>query len=225
MGGCNLCASALFCAQSSTGGAAPAATYTNQSMERFGARECTRVARRTLLVVLVAVVLIVALVFIIRGRSSSSTPATPTPMATPTKGTAAQLKKQRQHAELIAFARTILPDLVKSAALMDRTAGGAAQAGSQFARFQVCDKLGAKVDALQTEVTSLAWPTPGSPARKWRHNIFNVYHRYLGAVVECRNAYDTKDAGQAASAVSDLAAAARLMHRQVNYARYLSRSK
>jgi hypothetical protein len=48
-----------------------------------------------------------------------------------------------------------------------------------------------------------------------------VFHRYLGAIVECRNAYDTQDAGQAAAAVSDLADAAKRMHREENRARFI----
>ena len=175
--------------------------------------------RRILLLLTVGIVLVLALFFIVRGRSSSpaSAPVSATPK--PNGPSAAQLKRNAQHTQLVSFARAILPDLAQSARLMDHTAAGTAVAHSVGAQLAICNHDSGRVDAVQTNAASVQWPPGGTPARLWRHEIFSVYHLYFGAVVECRNAYDTQDAGQAASAVSDLAAAARKMHREENRAR------
>jgi hypothetical protein len=129
------------------------------------------------------------------------------------------MKKQQEQAQLASFARAILPDLTKSAALMDHTAAKAATARSVSGQFNVCNTDSRKLDTLQLSAASVQWPPGGTPARKWRHHIFGIYHLYFGAIVECRNAYDTQDAGQSAAAVSDLAGAASQMHSAENYAR------
>jgi hypothetical protein len=177
------------------------------------------VTRRTLLLMLVGVVLILALLFIVRGRNSSTPAAVATATSTVKAPNPVQVKRTRERAELVSFATAVLPYLTKTAKLMDHTAAKAATAHSVTGQFNVCNYDSGRVDTLQLNVASVQWPPGGTPARLWRHKIFDIYHRYFGAIVECRNAYDTQDAGQSASAVADLAGAAGQMHAQENRAR------
>ncbi|HCG01171.1 MAG TPA: hypothetical protein DEV93_11580 [Chloroflexi bacterium] len=189
-------------------------------MVRPGAEEYESLTRRTLLLIVIAVIIVLALVFVVRGRGSSSPPV-PTVTPRPSGQTAAKIKQQLQHAQLVSFAHAILPDLTKSAATMDHTAAAVATAHSRLAQFNICNSDSDKVDTQRLDAESVQWPPGGTPARKWRHKIIGIYHVYFGAIVECRNAFDTGDSGQAASAVSDLAASARHMTAEENYARSL----
>jgi hypothetical protein len=135
--------------------------------------------------------------------------------------TAAKIKQQLQHDQLVSFARAILPDLTKSRVTMDHTATAVATAHSRLTQFNICNADSEKVNTQQLAAEQVQWPPGGTPARKWRHKIIGIYHVYFGAIVECRNAYDTSDAGQAAFAVSDLANTARQMTSEENRARSL----
>jgi hypothetical protein len=174
------------------------------------------------LLIVIAVIIVVALVFVVRGRSTSSSPVARPPTPTPTGQTLAQIKQKLQHDQLVSFARAILPDLMKSAATIDHTAAAVATAHSRLTQFNICNADSDKVDTQRLEAESVQWPPGGTPARKWRHKIIGIYHLYFGAIVECRNAFDTSDSGQAASAVSDLATTARQMTAEENYARSLA---
>jgi hypothetical protein len=194
---------------------------------RFGAEEWNEVTRRTLLVILVAVVLVVALVFfIIRGRSSGSS-ATPTvtPAPTPNAVTQAKITADQAHKAYVAYARNLLPTLTQSEIWMSKTLAAASKAKDYQTRFNVCNADGGRVETYEATATSIPWPPSQTPSRSWRQSIFGTYHLFLGAIVECRNAYDTRDSGQMSLALKDLSAAAKQMTREVSIGQKVASGK
>jgi hypothetical protein len=172
---------------------------------------------RSLLLIVVAVVLMFAVVFFVFRGHGSSASATPTVTPTPSTQTIARIQKVQAERAFVRYANLMNPLLARAATWMDRTTlNVAAHRNNPRQLLNVCNTDSGQVEALQAMVTDIPWPPAQTPARSWRRQIFGTFNLYRGAVVECRNVFDTKDLSQTRFAVNDLATAARQIHTEVN---------
>ena len=134
-------------------------------------------------------------------RGKGHKPARPTP--TPRRTTPLQR-----------YAVQILPTLDRSTRVFDRAVGAVARTSGLSRLDAACGRYSGQIDLLASQFDGVPHPVPWySRVGRLHHDALGVYHLMLGAISACHTAADITDGRRAAAAVSDMARAARKMHR------------
>lgn len=194
-----------------------------------------------LMIAITAVAIVIVAVVVFRATRSNSTNApraaasanraghashhTKSPAAKPTKAlTTYQLQVRAMRTERKHYAARIVPVIDRSTRVFDAAARGAASANSDFnALEQSCSYWGGKVVAIEASYEGIPHPYVWwTPAGTLHHQVSGVFHYMLGAIQNCEESVQSTDAGASASALAEMATAARKLHSTENYARYLA---
>jgi hypothetical protein len=194
-----------------------------------------------LMIFLLAVAVIVVAVVVFRAtRSTANSPARtaasgkhrisharhsglPAPKATRTP-TTHQLQVRAMRLERKQYAARIVPVMDRSTHIFDGAARAAASANGDFNALQrSCSYWGGKVETISGAYEGVphpyAWWTPSGTLH---HTVSGVYHYMLGAIQNCQESVQATDSAASSTAISQMAAAARSLHNDENYARYLA---
>jgi hypothetical protein len=196
------------------------------------------------MIMLLAVAVVVVAVFVFRAARAKSTASAPPHASgkgaklvgrgvhnslpqthkTPKALTASQLRARAMNTQRKHYAARIVPVLDRSTHIFDAAARGAASANPNFdALQQSCSSSGGKAVSIEAQYEGVPHPYVWwTPAGTLHHQVSGVYHYMLGAIQNCQEAVQATDTDASSAAISQMATAARNLHNEENYARYLA---
>ena len=165
---------------------------------------------------------VLALTGLVAGCGGSNPLPTASGKSSRAVGLVVKTKHKSRHTAQHQYAVQILPVLDRSVALFDRTVSAVTGTQGSDNLDAVCGQYGTSVNILSTYFDNVPHPWPWYTTLGYlHHSTMDVYGYMMGALQSCQTASSSGDTEAAATAMSDMALAARKMHDTDNHVRQL----